>query len=116
MDNIKFLFTLNCEIAIYVPSTTNVDEPVDNAQFVKATLAKLSSIFGGATAQAAYGGWVSEGGQLVTEKVTIVYANCTSEQLENNIAECVEYARQLCKDMSQECISVRVNGKLGFIS
>ena len=116
MDNIKFLFPLNCEIAIFVPSTMNVDEPVDNSQFVKATLAKLSSIFGGATAQQAYGGWVSESGNLVTEKVTIVYANCTREQLESNIAERVNYAKQLCKDMSQECISVRVNGKLGFIS
>ena len=116
MDNIKFLFPLNCEIAIFVPSTINVDNPIDNSQYVKATLAKLSSIFGGATAQQAYGGWVADSGQLVTEKVTIVYANCTSEQLENNIAECVDYARQLCKDMSQECISVRVNGKLGFIS
>ena len=116
MDNIKFLFPLNCEIAIFVPSTVNVDEPVDNSQYVKATLAKLSNLFGGATAQAAYGGWVAENGQLVTEKVTIVYANCTSEQLEDNISECVEYARQLCREMSQECISVRVNGKLGFIS
>ena len=116
MDNIKFLFPLNCEIAIFVPSTVNVDEPIDNAKYVKATLAKLSGIFGGATAQSAYGGWVAESGNLVTEKVTIVYANCTSEQLEENISECVEYAKQLCKDMSQECISVRVNGKLGFIS
>ena len=116
MDNIKFLFPLNCEIAIFVPSTVNVDEEIDNSTFVKATLAKLSSIFGGATAQSAFGGWVAESGNLVTEKVTIVYANCTSEQLEEHISECVEYARKLCKDMSQECISVRVNGKLGFIS
>lgn len=116
MDNIKFLFPLNCEIAIFVPSTVDVDKEIDNSQYVKTTLAKLSSIFGGATAQTAYGGWVAESGNLVTEKVTIVYANCTSEQLENNIAECVDYAKQLCKKMSQECISVRVNGKLGFIS
>ena len=116
MDNIKFLFPLNCEIAIFVPSTVNVDESIDNSEYVKKTLAKLSSIFGGATAQSAFGGWVSESGNLVTEKVTIVYANCTSEQLENNIAECVEYAKRLCKEMSQECISVRVNGKLGFVS
>ena len=116
MKNLDFLFTLNCEIAIFVPSTVNVDKEIDNSQYVKTTLAKLSSIFGGATAQSAYGGWVAESGNLVTEKVTIVYANCTSEQLEANISECVEYARQLCKKMSQECISVRVNGKLGFIS
>lgn len=116
MDNIKFLFPLNCEIAIFVPSTINVDEAIDNSQYVKTTLAKLSSIFGGATACPAYGGWIAESGKLVTEKVTIVYANCTSEQLEANISECVEYAKQLCKQMSQECISVRVNGKLGFIS
>ena len=116
MKNLDFLFPLNCEVAIFVPSTVNVDKEIDNAQFVKATLAKMSGLFGGATAQSAFGGWVAEGGQLVTEKVTIVYANCTSEQLENNIAECVDYAKQLCKQMSQECISVRVNGKLGFIS
>ena len=116
MKNLDFLFPLNCEVAIFVPSTIDVDKPVDNAQFVKATLAKMSGLFGGATAQPAYGGWVAESGKLVTEKVTIVYANCTSEQLEANISECVEYARKLCKKMSQECISVRVNGKLGFIS
>lgn len=116
MKNLDFLFPLNCEVAIFVPSTINVNEAIDNTQFVKTTLAKMSCLFGGATAQSAFGGWVAEGGNLVTEKVTIVYANCTSEQLENNIAECVDYAKQLCKQMSQECISVRVNGKLGFIS
>ena len=116
MDNIKFLFPLNCEIAIFVPSTIDVDKSIDSSEYVKKTLAKLSGIFGGATAQSAYGGWVSESGNLVTEKVTIVYANCTSEQLEANISECVSFAKQLCREMSQECISVRVNGKLGFIS
>ena len=33
MKNLDFLFPLNCEIAIFVPSTINVNEAIDNAQF-----------------------------------------------------------------------------------
>ena len=63
MKNLEFLFPLNCEVAIFFSSSVNVNEPVDNAQYVNDTLAKLSSIFGGATAQPAYGGWVAESGK-----------------------------------------------------
>lgn len=116
MKNLDFLFPLSCEVAIFVPSTNNVNEAIDNVNEVNEVLAKLSGIFGGATASPALGGWISQSAGLVTEKVTIIYANCTSDQLEEHLNEVITIARDLCKKMSQECISVRVNGKLGFIS
>ena len=45
MKNLDFLFPLSCEVAIFVPSTNNVNEAIDNVNEVNEVLAKLSGIF-----------------------------------------------------------------------
>lgn len=73
----NFKFDLNAKVAIYVPSTTDVNVPTDNKKFVNKVMTKFSEWFGGCTSTPAVGGWVSNSGALVVENVTIVYAFCT---------------------------------------
>src|SRR5690606_22150776 len=50
-------FHLGEIVKIYVPSTMNVDEPIDNTPYVNKTLEELSALFGGATAIEGSGAW-----------------------------------------------------------
>ena len=81
MKQLQFTIDLNNRVAIYVPSTMNVDQTINNNGYKLRTLRQLSEMFGGATTTPAVGGWVSASGALVVEHVDIVYSFCTSEQL-----------------------------------
>lgn len=47
---LKFKFDLDCKVAIYVPATVNVNQEIDNTEYVTRTIGELSDLFGGATA------------------------------------------------------------------
>lgn len=100
---------------IYVPSTTDVNTPIDNAATVAKTLEFLSNMFGGATATAARGAWVSTSAGLVVEDVTICYAFCTLAGKIKNRRRIMEYAAGLRNDMKQDAISVEIDGRLFFV-
>lgn len=111
----KFKFDLDCKVAIYVPSTINVNETTNNERQVNDVLVKLSTLFGGATATDVLGGWVCSNGELVTEKVKIVYSFCKSENLNNHIEDIIELANKVKKEMCQEAVTVEINGQVAFI-
>ncbi|MBM7587989.1 hypothetical protein JOC86_004564 [Bacillus pakistanensis] len=111
---LKGQFYLEETVKIYVPSTYDMDEPIDNTPYVNETLAKFSEMFGGATAIDGTGSWLSDDNELVKEKVTIVYS--FAEDLnKKNLKEVVNYARYLKKEMKQSSVSIEVNGKMFFI-
>lgn len=112
---LKFKFDLDCKVAIYVPSTVDVDKEVNNEQQVLQIIKKLSLLFGGAAASDAVGGWVANDGQTVIEKIKIVYSYCTSEQLKENIDTILEICENLKKEMLQEAITLEINGQVKFI-
>lgn len=101
---------------IYVPSTVDVNTPVDNTGQVNNTLQFLSGLFGGATSQEARGAWVSSSAGLVVEDVTICYAFCSLSQKLRCRRAVVDYCKGLAKDMKQEAISLEIDGRLYFIS
>ena len=104
------------KVAIYVPSTVNINEAIDNSQYVSKIAIELSRLFGGATQTNAIGSWYSKDlNKLVTEDITIVYSNCTKSDLDKHLLKVVDIASQLCNEMSQECISLEINGVLHFI-
>lgn len=115
MKQLKFKFDLDCKIAIYVPSTKNVNESVDNTEQVHEVIKELSSMFGGATASEAVGGWVSENGDTVLEKVTIVYSFCSSEDLRKHFESVYKICERIKEEMTQEAITLEVNGQVKFI-
>lgn len=115
MKSLKFKFDLDSKVAIYVPSTTNVNESCDNSAMVKRVLAKLSDLFGGATATDAIGGWNSLECGLVTERVTIVYSFCKSEDFANHFDEVLGICEAIKEEMSQEAVTLEYNGLVKFI-
>jgi hypothetical protein len=115
MKQLKFKFDLDCKVSIYVPSTINVNEAVDNTEIVRRTISELASMFGGATASEAVGGWVCETGGTILEKVTIVYSFCSSAQLHEHFDAVYGIAERIKTEMSQEAVTLEVNGQVKFV-
>lgn len=112
---LRALFPLSQKVRLYVPSTVNIDEAIDNTEHVEQTLKMFGELFGGATSYEALGAWNGSNGKLIQESVTIVesYANKLGSK---DIMQLIVYAKQLCKNMSQDAIAVEVNGSMGFIN
>ena len=108
------LIELSSNVKIYVPSTINTSEEIDNEAYIVLVLGKLSEMFGGATSFEALGCWQSNSG-LIKERVTICQSYCTEKQLQENIDKVVEICEELKNTMNQEAISLEVNNKLYFV-
>lgn len=106
---------LDNKVSIYIPSTIDVDTPIDNTSYVNEVMRQMSQFFGGATALASQGAWLGNDGELVVEDITIVYSYCTKEQLEKNLSEVVNLCKKLKEEMNQEAISLEINAELYFI-
>lgn len=115
MKSKKFVFDLDSKVSIYVPSTIEVNQTTDNRKQVERVIRELSTMFGGATASSAVGGWVAASGETVIEHVTIVYSFCTSEGLKNHIDDILNICESLKIEMSQEAITLEINGQVKFI-
>lgn len=107
--------SLSTKIAIYVPSTIDIDQPVDNSAQVEKTARFLADLFGGCTAFEASGYWIDSNKKLICEKPVVVYAYTTEEKAAEAQEKIIEYVKTLCIEMSQECISVEYNNKLYFV-
>ena len=114
-DSIPGVVKLASRVAIYVPSTTATDHATDNRQQVEEVAAKLSAMFGGATATEARGYWVSQSAGLAGEAVTIVYSNAAAEDIERHGAEIVAICHKIKNEMKQEAVSLEVDGNLFLV-
>jgi len=108
-------YDMDNKVSIYVPSTVNVNQRINNNKQVMAIIKKLSLLFGGATSYKCTGGWVADNGDIVTEKVNIVYSFCDKKSLNNNLANVINICQQIKKDMKQEAVTLEINGKAAFI-
>ena len=105
---------LNKKIAVYVPSTFG-SLPIDNTPYANHILNALSCLFGGATSQPGTGAWISDTGALIVENVTICFSYCSRQALKKNRKALFAIAKDLCKELKQDCVSVEINGKLFFV-
>lgn len=115
MKTLKFKFDLDSKVAIYVPSTINVSEETDNRKQVLNVIRRLSEMFGGATASDAVGGWVSQTGEVIVEKVKVVYSFCTTGQLKDRIDDILSICEDLKNEMKQEAVTLEINGQVKFV-
>ena len=114
LEGLAKFTALKHQCQIFVPSTLEAVETVDSTEFVKFVETELSMLFGGYTSYQSNGGWVSAEHGLIKEGVTVVTANF--ETLTSDAVNAiVDIAKKLCKDMSQECVSVVVDGQLYFV-
>jgi hypothetical protein len=108
-------------IEIYVPSTINsegITKKQTEKEFQKETLKTIglfSSLFGGATYDAANGAWIMQNGNLVTEKVNIVYSFCGPISLKQHFKQILKEANRIKTDLGQEAVTVVVNGQAMFV-
>jgi len=103
------------QIAIFIPTTVDVDQQIDTSHYVKLSLDFLAERFGGATSREAQGVWNSQEVGLVGEKVYIVNTFVTQVALNQHLDEVIDFVKQLKSDLSQEAMALEVNGKLTLI-
>ena len=48
-NRLKAMFSLKSKITVYIPATVNINETIDNTEFVNKAATLLSECFGGAT-------------------------------------------------------------------
>lgn len=106
---------LNHKLEIYVPSTVNIDTPVDNTQQVEKVLKHLASRFGGASAQQIRGCWIADNGNPVFENTVICFAYCEADKLELGKTVLRFLAEYLKTTMQQEAVAVVIDGSMEFI-
>lgn len=109
------LFKLSSKITVYVPSTINITEEIDNTKHVEKIASLLSDCFGGSTSSLALGYWTSPSAGLVKEKTTIVFAYCTESALQQNIEKVISACEELKNELKQDAIAMEINGEMYFI-
>lgn len=112
---LKEVFKLSSRITLYIPATKNVDQEIDNAEYVDQAASLLADLFGGSTSTPALGYWLSQSGGLVREKTTLVFAYCSDIDLQEKIDEVIDFCIALKLELKQEAISLEINGEMYFI-
>ena len=114
----KKAFHLPVEMAVYVPSTSDVDKVITDSEMKERVVEVskyLSSVFGGYTSQETIGGYVDSKGKLVNEDVVRVVSFGTLEDFEENQNKILKKIADWCKKWSQEAIGFEVEGDLYYI-
>lgn len=114
MNSLEGLTCLKEKVAVYVPSTFNINESIDNSFYVHEVLKEFSEIFGGATAISADGAWMSKANGLVLEKNIIIYSYCDNLTNEN-VDKVLSICEWLKSELKQEAISLVINNQLYFV-
>lgn len=112
---LKAVFSLKQKVTVYVPSTRDVDVPIDNTKYVNRAATLLSECFGGATSSDALGYWVSDDKGLVKEHTTMVFAYAGDQELKENLDRVIDFCESLKKEMGQENIALELNNEMFFI-
>lgn len=116
MKTLQALFEMDCKIAIYVPSTVDVDCPCDSTDMIEHVIGTLSELFGGATATRAKGCWKdTSNGKLIYEDITIVYSYCTSSKARCFLEEVIALCEHVRDEMRQQAVTLEYNNQIAFI-
>lgn len=107
--------SLTQTVAIFIPSTMDVDTAVENEVQVRAALSFLGDLFGGATSSDGSGVWKSEESDLVVEKVSIVRSFVSEKALKRHLDDVIAFAGQIKEEMKQEAVAIDVNNELVLI-
>ena len=103
------------EIALYIPTTIDVDQSIDTTPYVKDALAFMGEYFGGATSNQAEGVWDSEEAGLVNEVVYIVRSFVTQEEMNEHLDTVLAYIAKMKEELQQEAMAVEVDRKLMLV-
>jgi len=105
----------NNQVAVFIPTTYEVNKPVDTTKYIDETLAFLGKKFGGATSEEVKGIWNSNEIGLVGERLYKVHTYATSTDLHNKLNDVIEYVGRMKKELKQEAMAIEINQKLTLI-
>ena len=114
-NRLKAMFSLKSKITVYIPATVNINETIDNTEFVNKAATLLSECFGGATSTEALGYWVSDTAGLVKENTTMVFAYAGEDDLKKNLDKVIDFCQDLKTEMKQDAVELELKGEMFFI-
>lgn len=114
-SRLKAMFSLKSKITVYIPATVNINETIDNTEFVNKAATLLSECFGGETSTEALGYWVSDTAGLVKENTTMVFAYAGEDDLKKNLDKVIDFCQDLKTEMKQDAVALELNGEMFFI-
>lgn len=115
MKQLEKFVKLAAKVTVYVPATVDINTEADNTKQVDKTAEILSQCFGGATVTPARGYYVTDAGELVTEKTTVVFAYADTAALEQHIDRVIQLCVDIKREMKQESVGLEINGEMYFI-
>lgn len=102
-------------IAVFIPTTMDVDQPINTEAYVKEVLNFMAERFGGATSREASGVWNSDEVGLVGETVNIVESYMNRQDMNLYLDEIVALVKRLKLELGQEAMALEVDRKLTLI-
>jgi len=112
------MFHLPLELAVYVPSTQDIDEVISEGELnarVNEVSKYLASTFGGFTKSERVGGFMTSKSELVTEDVVPVVSFATKEDYQANKNKLVEKLSEWARKWGQEAIGFEFEGDLYYV-
>jgi hypothetical protein len=112
------MFHLPVEMAVYVPSTSNVDKQIGDNEMrkrVDEVSVTLSNMFGGYTSSEAIGGYVATDKSLVNEKIIRVVSYSTKDSFNKNKNELMNKLAKWAAEWGQEAVGYEYEGDLYYI-
>ena len=112
-------FTLELEMAVYVPSTTVADQIISKTLFqkrIQEVEKYLSKLFGGYSSTAIDGGYVSKEKGLIKEDVAKVTAFGTEDAIKKNFKPLMRQISKWCESWGQESMGFEFEGDLYYVS
>lgn len=109
-EGLEKYFSITQKVIIYIPSTKNVNEKMteeEHLKYVHYCMIKFTDLFGGSTAQKAFGSYYSEEKGYIFENVTKVYS-LTNELTKEKEKEIEELAQWLKNELGQESVLVEI--------
>jgi len=118
IPNADKMFHLPYEIAVYVPSTKDVDKNITATELtarVKEVEKYLAETFGGFTSSEKVGGYLSSKSSIVTEKVVPVTAFSSLNDFKANKSKLINKISVWAKKWGQEAIGFEFEGDLYYV-
>jgi DNA repair protein RadC len=118
VPNLNKMFHLPIEMAVYVPSTQDVNNVISVDEMekrVREVKEYLANKFGGYTSAEKMGGFVDSQAELVNEEVVQITAFSTKEAYEENKEALVQKLSDWAKEWGQEAIGFEYEGDLMYV-
>jgi len=112
------LTRLGNSVSVFVPSlihATENDGGAKQKEWTDRLMVEQAKMFGGVSVYTVEGGWWSGTHGLIREGVKVVQSMASDADLDAHIKTVIGLAERMKADMSQEAVSVMVNGEMYLV-